>query len=137
MHSARPDGTRGAFDVQAITFYRPLTLALPALPPDAHLALRARTFASPAPARVALSPSYEGTFALAAGDAALRVGRTAEDPKGLGRRRVVRIEPGQSRGAFNGSVVWGEGEKAEERGSVSVEAEKGEKVSLDLGGAGQ
>ena len=137
MHSARPDGTQGNFHVNAINFFSPvaLALALPTLPPDAYLALRAQ--ASPAPVSVALPPAYEGTFAIEGGDAVLRAGPAVEDPQGLGRQRVVRIEPGSSRGALKGSVVWGEGGVADGMGSVSIEADTAGKAFLDLGGAGE
>ena len=137
MHSARPDGTQGNFQVHAVNSFSPvaLALALPTLPPEAYLFLYA--YASPHPVSVALPPAYEGTFAIAGGDAVLRAGHVVEDPRGLGRQRVVRIEPGRSRGALNGSVVWGEGGVADGMGSVRIEGFKRGKAFLDLGGLGE
>jgi len=109
----------GDFAVDASTTNSPLNVRLPVAPVDHVLHLSARS--SHSPARVALPPTYEGTFHLSTSilHPRVNVAQNVEDPKGEGRTRAVTFT--KIGHEVDGSVDWdGNDNDKKKEGSVEV-----------------
>jgi len=110
-------GQGGIFNVGAHTSNGEVTLEYPDMPINAVLRSDARS--SNAEAIVKLHSAFEGSFEAVTSNGAARLKELpAEDPSGLGRRRVVK----QTRAKSNarGSVYWGEDGRRETEGRATV-----------------
>ncbi|KDQ08173.1 hypothetical protein BOTBODRAFT_180081 [Botryobasidium botryosum FD-172 SS1] len=117
-NKAAPNGT---FIVKSTASHGNLSHVIDQLPLGSILQLEAT--AAGGAASVTLPPQYEGRFELLIPphrQYALDVNENAEDPRGEGRKRAVKLKKGQSAAIVEGDVKW---EKQGEEGTGGKVAE--------------
>lgn len=131
LFSTTDDARGGIFSVGARTSNGKIDLNLPRIPVDSIVHLDART--SNAPANVAVSAAYEGSFRLRTSTATPSVkhdrNEDSKDPSGLQRPRSLMLA--QNKGSAYGTVFWGAGRSRNQLGNIEIRSSNAD-VQLDL-----